>query len=212
MYKRQDVLRTIAASAPAGPVVRRARPRRGRAQTEEAATHTAEQVRDVVRSAVLSLVGEDDIDEDATLMDEGLDSLGATELSGKLAAELGVRVAPTLIFSYPTMRLIREHMEELLGLSAAPESASAQSYDAFGADLQNDVFDVAVVGVACEYPGDARDIDSFWSVRRDGVDAMGEAPWSRWDTDSILAPLQQEDRENLNRMRYGAFLLSLIHI
>ena len=56
-----------------------------------------------------SLVGEEDVDEDATLMDEGLDSLGATELSSKLAAELGVRVTPTLIFSYPTMRLIRKH-------------------------------------------------------------------------------------------------------
>ena len=32
---------------------------------------------------------EDDVGEDATLMDEGLDSLGATELSSKLAEALG---------------------------------------------------------------------------------------------------------------------------
>ena len=51
---------------------------------DKGATYTAEQVRNIVRNAVTSLVGEEDVDEDATLMDEGLDSR-ATELSSKLS-------------------------------------------------------------------------------------------------------------------------------
>ena len=60
--------------------------------------------------------------------------------------------------------------------------------------------------MACEYPGDVHDLDALWAVRRDAVDTTGEAPWSRWDTDALLAPLSDEDRRALQRMRYGAFL------
>ena len=103
------------------------------------------------------------------------------------------------------MRLIRKHMEELVGLTEAVDSRPGEIGNVSSAEQLNNA-DIAVVGVACEYPGGVHDIESFWSMRRDGIDAMGEAPWSRWDTDSILAPLGEEDRKDLDRMRYGAFL------
>ena len=98
-----------------------------------------------MRTAVLSLVGEDD-DAHATLLDEGLDSLGATELASKLSAELDVRVPPTFIFSYPTMERICEYMEELLGLTeSAPDDTTAANDVLTGLALG----DIAIVGMAC---------------------------------------------------------------
>ena len=118
------------------PVKRRNAATKGRSAKRKAATAasslTAKQVADIVRTAVLSLVGEDDIDTDATLMDEGLDSLGATELASRLSADLDVRVPPTFIFSYPTMKQICEYMEELLGLTeSASDDAAADNASFF---------------------------------------------------------------------------------
>jgi len=47
-----------------------------------------------------------------------MDSLGATEISGRLSSELGVRVPSTLLFSYPTLRDITSHMLKLVGVTA----------------------------------------------------------------------------------------------
>ncbi|WP_166802829.1 type I polyketide synthase [Streptomyces sp. ICN441] len=42
--------------------------------------------------------------------------------------------------------------------------------------------DVAVVGMACMFPG-APDLASFWANVLDGVDSVGEVPRDRWDPD-----------------------------
>ena len=82
-------------------------------------------------SVVLSLLDASEVSEDASLMDAGLDSLGATELSRRLTAELGVRVSPTLLFSYPSVREITAHLQEQLGLGeASGAGAEAEGEDA----------------------------------------------------------------------------------
>ena len=50
---------------------------------------------------------------------------------------------------------------------------------------------IAVVGLACRLPGGVNDAESFWTLLRDGVDAIGEVPPDRWDAD-ILFELGQE--------------------
>nr|WP_311137746.1 polyketide synthase [Streptomyces sp. I6] len=42
--------------------------------------------------------------------------------------------------------------------------------------------DIAVVGMACMFPG-APDLASFWANVLDGVDSVGEVPRDRWDPD-----------------------------
>ncbi|WP_424184827.1 beta-ketoacyl synthase N-terminal-like domain-containing protein [Actinokineospora sp. G85] len=42
---------------------------------------------------------------------------------------------------------------------------------------------VAVVGMACRFPGGATDPDAFWRLLRDGVDATTPVPAGRWDPD-----------------------------
>lgn len=42
---------------------------------------------------------------------------------------------------------------------------------------------LAVIGLACRFPGGAETPEKFWALLRDGVDAIGEIPLSRWETD-----------------------------
>ena len=47
---------------------------------------------------------------------------------------------------------------------------------------------IAVVGLACRFPGGADDAESFWRLLREGGDAIVEVPASRWDLDACFDP------------------------
>ena len=47
-----------------------------------------------------------DVSVDAPLMDAGLDSISATELSNKISAHLNTELSPTLLFDHPSLRSI----------------------------------------------------------------------------------------------------------
>ena len=50
---------------------------------------------------------------------------------------------------------------------------------------------IAIVGMACRFPG-AADLDAFWHLIRDGVDATGPIPSSRWDVDALFDPTGEQ--------------------
>lgn len=62
---------------------------------------------------------------------------------------------------------------------------------------------VAIVGMGCRFPG-ADDPQSFWTLLRDGVDAIREVPADRWDVEALYDP----DPEKPGRMatRWGGFI------
>jgi acyl transferase domain-containing protein/acyl carrier protein len=47
---------------------------------------------------------------------------------------------------------------------------------------------VAVIGMACRFPGGANSPAQFWELLKNGVDAIGEVPPGRWDTDRLCDP------------------------
>lgn len=46
---------------------------------------------------------------------------------------------------------------------------------------------IAIVGMACRFPG-ARNLEEYWRLIRDGIDATGEVPPSRWNVDELYDP------------------------
>nr|WP_322664020.1 beta-ketoacyl synthase N-terminal-like domain-containing protein [Dendronalium sp. ChiSLP03b]MDZ8207924.1 beta-ketoacyl synthase N-terminal-like domain-containing protein [Dendronalium sp. ChiSLP03b] len=62
---------------------------------------------------------------------------------------------------------------------------------------------IAIVGMSCRFPG-AKDLESFWQVLRDGVDATTEVPSSRWDTDAFYDP--NPETPGKMYVRRGGFL------
>ena len=64
-----------------------------------------------------------DVSVDAPLMDAGLDSISATELSNKISAHLNTELSPTLLFDHPSLRSIAN------ALSLTSGSAPAQEFE-----------------------------------------------------------------------------------
>jgi amino acid adenylation domain-containing protein len=100
----------------------------------------------------------------------GLDSIGAVGLSGDLEKWLGRRLDPTLAWDYPSVDALAAH------LSGAANPDRTFSGKGPGAD------GIAVVGLGCRFPK-AENPAAFWSLLHHGVDAISEAPRTRWNGD-----------------------------
>ncbi|MGH3757658.1 type I polyketide synthase [Actinophytocola sp.] len=124
-----------------------------------------------LRARVSALTGlaVDEVGVDATFGAFGLDSVTQTTMTGDLAAELGRTIDPTLVYSHPTIA----RFAAALGATAsrqtpAPVVVPAETHEP-----------VAVVGMACEFPG-APALEQFWELLIEGRDAVTEAPADRW--------------------------------
>ena len=47
---------------------------------------------------------------------------------------------------------------------------------------------IAIVGMACRFPGGSHDPEAFWQFLREGKDAVREIPGDRWDVDAFYDP------------------------
>ncbi len=64
--------------------------------------------------------------------------------------------------------------------------------------------EIAIIGMACRFPGNVNDPESFWQLLRDGLEAITEVPDSRWDKARYYDP----NPEAVGKIytRYGGFL------
>jgi polyketide synthase 12 len=81
---------------------------------DEAAPAVLDWVRDQV-ALVLGHPAGAVVDADQAFTQLGFDSLTSVELCNRLAAQTGLRLPTTLVFSYPTPRELSEHIRGLLG-------------------------------------------------------------------------------------------------
>ena len=75
---------------------------------------------------IASEVIDKDVSVDAPLMDAGLDSISATELSNKISAHLNTELSPTLLFDHPSLRSIANALSADSGSAPARESEPEQ--------------------------------------------------------------------------------------
>ncbi len=62
---------------------------------------------------------------------------------------------------------------------------------------------IAIVGIGCRFPG-ADGLEAFWSLMKDGVDAVGEMPPGRFDLDAVYDPSPRTRGKIVTRQ--GGFL------
>ncbi len=62
---------------------------------------------------------------------------------------------------------------------------------------------IAIVGIGCRFPG-AAGFEEFWTLLRNGVDAISEIPRDRWDIDALYDPLPGTTGKMSTR--WGGFL------
>ncbi|WP_322619943.1 type I polyketide synthase [Streptomyces acidicola] len=114
--------------------------------------------------------------------DQGVESATAVALRDRLRAATGLPLAPTAAFDYPTPAALGHHLyEQLYGTTAAdPGTAAGHAHS----DEP-----IAVVGMACRFPGDADSPEALWQLLLDGTDAVTPLPDDRgWDIEGRYDP------------------------
>ena len=119
--------------------------------------------------------------------DLGMDSLMSVELRNRLNRALSGAyvVSNTAVFDYPNVNSLADHLAGELGEAlgtGAPEPLSAPSAPRPRQDPATDDEAIAIVGMACRFPG-APDLASFWSLLESGGDAITDGrpdkgPWA----------------------------------
>jgi acyl transferase domain-containing protein/aryl carrier-like protein len=154
----------------------------------------APDIEGLVRHLLGDLLGReaDSLSGAAALRDLGLDSIGTISLARRLARALGREISPIAAWQHPTIDRLTRFLtggERAKDRGSSPSAALAEP--------------IAIVGIACRFPGGADTPDGLWENLCKGVDAIREVPRDRWDADAFYSP---EDRPGKIITRRGGFL------
>ena len=130
--------------------------------------------------------------------DAGMDSMMAMDLRERLQATAGAPLSATIAFDFPTVDAATDYLLEVLDLGPAP-AAPAPVALAVVSDEP-----IAIVGAACRLPGGVVDLEGFWRVLSEGVDAITEVPRDRFDVDRYFDP--EPGTPGRTYCRYGGFV------
>ncbi|POX58506.1 3-ketoacyl-ACP reductase [Streptomyces sp. Ru62] len=163
----------------------------------------AEALLHTVRTHVAAVLGHADprsVETDRAFKELGFDSLAAIELRNSLSAELGRRLAATLVFDHPSPEALAAHLGTLVDGGARTGAHRGRRTVKARADEP-----LAIVGMACRYPGDVRTPEDLWRLVADGTDAITAFPANRgWDVDRVVDPARQ--RPDTSYVGEGGFL------
>ncbi|TDV47974.1 type I polyketide synthase [Actinophytocola oryzae] len=117
-------------------------------------------------AAVLGYRDIDRVEPDVPLRGQGFDSQMLVELTARLARSTGRPLTTAELFDHPTPARLAAHLtgtapDDTPALTAAPDEP------------------LAIVGMACRYPGGAGTPEDLWRLVSEGVDATGPMPADR---------------------------------
>ncbi|MDL2079810.1 SDR family NAD(P)-dependent oxidoreductase [Streptomyces sp. GXMU-J15] len=160
-------------------------------------------VQELVRAEAAAVLGHpsaDAVDAAYAFKELGFDSVSAVELRNRLAARTGLKIATTVVFDHPTPLALAEHLRRLALGDTAPEPVSTAPFDR---PLDDDP--IAVVAMACRYPGGANSPEELWRIVTAGEDVITGLPADRgWDTARLYDP--DPARPGTSYVRHGGFL------
>ncbi|MFC4515447.1 type I polyketide synthase [Streptomyces ehimensis] len=164
----------------------------------ERAGAVTELVRGVV-AAVLGHANATTVDPERAFKELGFDSLSGVELRNRLNTITALRLPTTAVFDHPSPAALAAFLLSKVGDSGTKAVTKAVR-SAASADEP-----IAIVGMACRYPGGVTSPEGLWRLVADGVDAVSEFPVNRgWDLDTLYDP--DPEKSGSSYVRHGGFL------
>ncbi|MEU1290646.1 beta-ketoacyl synthase N-terminal-like domain-containing protein, partial [Kitasatospora sp. NPDC005856] len=148
---------------------------------------------ELVRSEAAAVLGHESavgLAADRPFREAGFDSLTAVELRNRLVAATALPLALTSVFDHPTADALAAHL--FAGLSGTEPGAdgttgAASTAGAAGPAAADEP--LAIVSMACRFPGGVRSPEDLWQLVADGVDAVAALPADRgWPLDTLYDP------------------------
>ncbi|MGW0035088.1 type I polyketide synthase, partial [Streptomyces sp. NPDC003314] len=147
-------------------------------------------------AAVLEYGPGERVDRHTAFQKLGFSSLMATELRAALVQATGLRLPTGLLFDHPTPEALAGFVEgELLGTEGPDAEAVATAAD-------DDP--IAVVSMACRYPGGVASPEDLWRLVSEGGDAVSAFPTNRGWAEDLYDP--DSERQGKSAVRHGGFL------
>ncbi|MET9558356.1 type I polyketide synthase [Streptomyces sp. NPDC006645] len=149
-------------------------------------------------AAVLGHSGASAVAPERAFNDIGFDSMAAVELRNQMGLATGLRLPSTVVFDHPSPQALASYVVSRLAQPKAPAAPRARRGSA--ADEP-----IAIVGMACRYPGGVSSPDDLWRVVSEDVDAVSGFPSNRgWDLEGLYDP--DPEKAGTSYTRHGGFL------
>ncbi|MDG9723683.1 type I polyketide synthase [Streptomyces sp. DH41] len=159
----------------------------------------------LVRTHVAAALGHSDADgiaPDRAFRALGFNSVTAVELRNRLREATGLPLAASLVFDHPSPAAVARHLRELVTGEGTDQSADAPFAVA---PADGDGEPIAIVGMACRFPGGVSTPGELWRLVLDGGDAVTPFPTNRgWDLDGLYDP--DPEAKGRTYVREGGFL------
>ena len=139
---------------------------------------TVAEMREWLRNWIANATGQspDEINDSTPMVELGLSSRDAVAMASDIEDLTGVTLTATVAFRHPTIESLATVIVE-----GEPEIEDTGEDDDWSREVDEDIANVAIVGIATRFPGDMNTPDETWQALLEGRDAITDLPEGRWE-------------------------------